>query len=530
MTTVQMENVRQTTADLMESFQQHPATFSPKELFRLGCVLHQLDVLQAEKAKHDVQSAYHQLLQDLPQRRRYFDGLHLGLHRMLEQQQQQVSPEDIATAMEAVDGLYRFSTLAEASRQCTIQTLKALAGYYASAVASSRDIILSLLFRLLWKTPSQISLEWQDLLPVLEELQENNVWKPLALHLDEIATGWQEAWLEGCADETQREYLTSWLQTAASNQDDDEAKLLAEAIASTKPSTKMRPKKLAAPTATSDPLQRQIEQVRGVLPQFGEGLVELALSLRKGSVEETVALLSSPSEEWPMTLRGVDPALPRRHQKRVAERDALAKELTKEAIRAADQQQETEALVLAQIGGAEEFDDDYDDQWDGADTAGANDGGLYDDYQAVRTYNRVVRDAEQEAAFWQASANTNRSEKTGKPSEGFRGPDKIKGGRIPKPPNTAPQNNNRKTKNENPQAGKEKNEAGTEQAGKPQGNDGKPSMDSGKKKNETGTEQDGQPQGNDGKPSKAAQRQKERKLANRKEKQRQAMNKRAGAG
>eukprot|EP00977_Amphora_coffeiformis_P016172 scaffold4929_cov176-Amphora_coffeaeformis.AAC.11 len=524
-------SIHQTTVDLMQSFEKANTdnSFSPKELFRLGRVLHQLDVLQAEQVKHDVQTAYHQLLLDLPQRRRYFDGLHQGLHRML-QQQQQVPPDGITEAMEAMDSLYRFSTLAEASRQCTIQTLHALSGYYANLnSASSREVLLSFLFRLLWKTPSQISLEWQDLLPILEDLQEKNVWKPLARHLDEIATGWQEAWLDGCADEAQRDYLTSWLQTAASNPDDDEAQVLADAIARAQPSPRgLRPKKTAAPVATADPLKRQIDQVRAILPQYGEGLVELALSLRQGQVEDTVALLSSSTDEWPVALRTVDPALPRRHQKRVVQQDALAKERTKEAIRASDEQQETEALVLAQIdGAADEYNDDYDDQWDTVDTAGANDGGLYDDYQAVRTYNRVVRDAEREAAFWQASANTNRSANANnkpKVAGGFRGPDKLKGGRIPKPAESggggsSQNNNNRKKKNENPKPGNAKFEGIDRTAGKGKASGKGAAVDA------SGGDK---PPNNDGKPSKAAQRQKERKMANRKDKQRQAMEKRAG--
>lgn len=506
--TTDMESIHLTAADLVESF-QHAAVgglfCSPKELYRLGCVLHQLHVMQAENIKHDVQSAYHQLLQSLPQKRLFFDVLHEGLDRLLKAPGS--SDHDILSAVQAMDSLYRYSVLCEASHKSTMQTVNSLADYYGKEVTQQSSsgcssAILSLLFRLLWKSPSHVSLEWEELLPVLEVLQEKRVWKPLASYLDEIHVGWQEAWLEGYDDETQKEYLTSWLRTAAANTEDEQAAKLAQAIARAKPSPKTRPKRVSsAGLATSDPLQRQLDQVRAVLPQYGEGLVELALSLRQGSVEETVALLSSPTFEWPVSLQAIDPALPRRHQKRVASQDADATQRTKEALRAADQQFEREALIMTQFTttGADEYDDDYDDQWDAVDTAGANDGGLYDDYQAVRTYNRVVRDTEKEAAFWEANANTNK--KGTKPSgeAKYRGPDKLKGGRVPKPP---PGGNDSKKKSET-EPSKEEDE-----------------------KAQAGDKKDDGKQLTEGKPSRSAQRQKDRKMTNRREKQRQAMNKR----
>ena len=500
--------MRQATADLMESFEQDPDGLSPKELFRLGCVLHQVDIMQAEHVKHDVQSAYHELLQSLPQRKRLFDVLHQGLDRLL--QTPGSSQDDVLRGIEAMDSLYRFSVLSEASHKSTAQTVSSLADYYHKVPQSSPCSlpILSFLFRLLWKSPSHVSLDWEELLPVLEILQEKDVWKPLSNHLDEIHFGWQQDWLEGYTDETQREYLTSWLESAAANAQDEEAAKLAHAIARAKPSPKMRPKRISSATASSmDPLQRQLDQVRAVLPQYSEGLVELALSLRQGNVEETVELLSSPTQEWPMTLRAVDPSLPRRHQKRVADQDADATQRTKEAIRAADAQQEMEAMVLTQFTTTgDEYDDDYDDQWDAVDTAGANDGGLYDDYQAVRTYNRVVRETEREAAFWEENANTNR--KGAKPfgESKYRGPDKLKGGRVPKPTPGGNDNEKQDDKEETKQDDKKGKPADKKDRGKAQKDGGKPQTD--------------------GKPSRAAQRQKDRKMANRKEKQRQAMTKR----
>ena len=519
---------QQMTASLVESFQQQDRmAFTPKELYRLGCVLHQLDVLQVETIKHDVQSAYHELLQGLPRRQKFFDVLHQGLATLL-QNDGQSQQDDVITAVEAMDSLYRFSILADASHESTIETLKLLAKYHnqhfasaSSSQLSSSNAILSLVSRLLWKSPSHTSLEWDELIPVLDVLQEENVWKPLTNYLDENATGsWQEAWLDGYTDETQREYLSSWLAAAAGRSEREEAAAaLAQAISKQGTSSKSRPVKKTAVVGTDkDPLQRQLDQVRAILPQYGEGLVELALSLRHGNVEETVSLLSSPAMEWPMALRNVDPALPRRHKKRVAGQDQDVNAITKEAIRAADRQEELEAQIMAQFETTNEYDDDYDDQWDGvADTAGANDTGLYDDFQAVRTYNRVVRENEKEAAFWQENANTNRRATKGESR--YRGPDKIKGGRIPKPPPAS------SAEPDAPQGKEQTDKDDTSKNGNKKAGHGKKDAPVTK---ESGKKDAGKQPSTDGKPSRAAQRQKERKMANRKEKQRMAMNKRSG--
>jgi hypothetical protein len=66
---------------------------------------------------------------------------------------------------------------------------------------------------------------------------------------------------------------------------------------------------------------------------------------------------------------------------------------------------------------------------------GGADSGVYTNYESVRTYNLVLKNVEQEQSFWEESRNTNRSSGDLKKNKGvekdYRGPDRIRGGRIP---------------------------------------------------------------------------------------------------
>ena len=543
----------ESTERLIESLQQpNPEKFTPKELYRLGCVLHQLDVVHAEASTHDLQSAYHQLLRGLPQRIRYFDALHTGMEQLLQQESSSLSSSSSSSssvdnereAMQALDALYQYSNLAQASTTCTTRTVTALAQYYDNHPNNQQSlspILCSLLFRILWQSPSHLALELDELLPVWQVLQEHHLWEPLANYLDENTSGWQEALLEGYADETQRDYLASWLQSATSSEPDEDVQALAQAIAQTQISSQRQDlhKKIAVKSNNSnDPetmIQRQLDQVRTIFPQYGEGFVELALAASQWNVEQAVGLLSSAPTEWPAALQAADPGLPRRHQKRVEEQDAVATERTKQAVRAADAQQEWEAQVLARFG---EYDDDYDDQWDEEEPA-VHDGGLYDDFESVRAYNRVVRETESEMAFWEANANPNQRGSRAPNGGGYRGPDKLKGGRIPKPPPggsgggpTKEEKDGGDKTNNNQSSDKQKDDT---KANGGKGSSNKSNADKGKKDNKkkgdtkaTSAKSGKPPAAAEGKPSRGALRAKERKISNRREKQRQAMNKRSG--
>jgi len=227
------------------------------------------------------------------------------------------------------------------------------------------------------------------------------------------------------------------------------------------PDEKQRNDSVSMPkTKTNDPMQALIEQVCSILPGLGEGYVEMSLSIYKGNVEETISALLTldapdAQQRLPSQLLITDRNLPRRRfeteQKAQMEQEE-AKQVAKATLRAVEQQQAQEAALLhrAMVSRHDEYDDDHDDQWDDTEgvvfgaTMGA-DSGLYDDYTAVKTYNKVYREMEQDNAFWEDNRNTNRSNpvvkgrknaKENGNAEGeksFRGPDKLKGGRIPNP-------------------------------------------------------------------------------------------------
>ena len=141
--------------------------------------------------------------------------------------------------------------------------------------------------------------------------------------------------------------------------------------------------------------------------------------------------------------------------------DDEARELQKTRMREMEKQAEKEAYGIALVERDDMYNDDYDDQYDGiGDDAGAAgevggaDGGLYDvDLDTMKNYNRIRREEEKEAAFWEESRNLNRANRRGgkakakrsSDDEGddgeegggddqqdrkYRGPDKGKAGRL----------------------------------------------------------------------------------------------------
>ena len=247
----------------------------------------------------------------------------------------------------------------------------------------------------------------------------------------------------------QRDYLLSMLTTTNMN---PTTTYTTTSIRKDIPTNK---KKLPPPLDPQTEILRRIQQVKTLLPQFGNGYIEVALSCFQGNVDQTVAALLDESRTLPPTLLALDPTLPGRFRETPNQYEPIsdeAKEIAKERIRHMQQQEEEEAYLLSVMGNIttttssnNEYDDDYDDQYDDFDGgAGIGDnGGLDVDWETIKKYNKVARENERDESFWSESRNTNREkvlpgkkdtndsddnyddgeEKT------YRGFDKIKGGR-----------------------------------------------------------------------------------------------------
>ena len=268
-------------------------------------------------------------------------------------------------------------------------------------------------------------------------------------------------------DNAQRDYLVLMLEssvTSASLATKQKKLTSEEPTRNTNQTTKGAPKQ-SPPTNAMD---RLIAQVRDVLPNLGAGYVETALAVYSLDAARTVSALLE-AEADPSTLHprlwAVDKALGRRKKESKGTYDAgdddEAREVQKKRMREMEKQAEKEAYNIALVERDDMYNDDYDDQYDGiGDDAGAAgevggaDGGLYDvDLDTMRDYNRIRREEEKEAAFWEESRNLNRGNKRGgkgkakrsSEDEGndgeegddgdqqemkYRGPDKGKGGRV----------------------------------------------------------------------------------------------------
>ncbi len=209
-------------------------------------------------------------------------------------------------------------------------------------------------------------------------------------------------------------------------------------------------------------LDRLVMQIKDLFPTYGEGYIEAALACYNHDLEQTTAALlevqSDPtSKSVHPRIRALDSSLPSRRKESKqrydddeTEEDIEAKRLQKSRLRELEVEQENEAFILA--GAMGEYNDDYDDQYDGVggeDDIGGADAGLYDmDYESIKVYNRAAKAMEEDRVFWEENRNTNRRNAKGKPkgnngkedddrdSDGgtvdrkYRGPDKGKGGRL----------------------------------------------------------------------------------------------------
>jgi hypothetical protein len=437
---------------------------SALQLYHLGILLHRLSTLRDNKQLSNVRNAYHALMQTVPAD--YTKHVLADLSNSLTSVLQNAST-DLDTWNEGLSGLQSISELYEGSQAAqgvacdcwSIEQLSVLINVNdsngderKSASANVDRYILTILCAYLLSVS-----DFELMLPFLDTVRQNStLWEKM---VDRLVSRYDQRWkslvMRHFTDQSQLEYLTSLLDDGSPS-----------TLTPTRPNTigvemaKPRPIQ-SSKVSPEQEIQRRIDRVRAVLPHLGEGFVEMALSNWSANVEETVAkLLESDESQWPMQLRVTDRSLPRRHDKNStsAADEAEAKEIAKAAIRAAADQAEYEARMVATVmslderKGAsdkrtvrhDEYDDDYDDQYDDLDGVGNADGGLYDDYDAVLVYNRVAKQEEAEMLYWEQSRSSNRSSRprnlekddqsqlTPETSERrYRGPDKMSGGRMP---------------------------------------------------------------------------------------------------
>jgi hypothetical protein len=412
------------------------------QFYKLGLILYALDRYASTATIANVRQAYHELLDSLPlsHQTTVFRELQQAIQLLIQESQPNVFSRDMQSALESLAGLFRSSPLAA---ECTTQskvleTTAALASIYGAAPRERQPLILSLLSQFMWAP----TMDWERLLAATDRIQqEPNVWKDLVEWEAERDSDWIIKITSRYPDETQQDYLSSVLSSTTLNYEssDTTARTNGDSIL-----PKERQTSGSAPAAATKPedeIQRRIDQVRQMLPDLGEGFVETALSYYKGSLEQTMQALLDDQSRWPAPLQIMDRTLPRRHRNVTnAKKEEEARLAAKATLRAAERQQREEAAAVEAVmrsePTADEYNDDYDDQYDDTEGFGGADSGLYDDFEAVRTYNRVLKGVEEDQSFWQESRNTNRSNgDTRKNNSGsekeYRGPDKGRGGRIP---------------------------------------------------------------------------------------------------
>ena len=337
------------------------------------------------------------------------------------------------------------------------------------------------------------------ILSILQLLQDDqNVWDRFVQYMNEYFPQWQEQVFQRSAsqvydadnvdDEAREQYYQDYLKSILSSTSKTSVSTTLPAIRHVQPKSSQQSKvpkrKVISP---EEEIWSRIQQVKSILPQYGDGFIELALSCFNGNVETTIATLIDPQpqkQNWPVLLQNVDVTLPRRHVKDSVVQQQLdeqqAKEITKASIQAAQKQAELEARMLeyvapnqeysndnmnvesdrsstdrGNIRPANEYDDDYDDQYDYdvhyfVDAANDRDS-TYDrpdQYEAVLTYNRTMKEIESDQEFWNTNRNTNRPGPTNSSSaalnsnhatddddntkqQQYRGPDLLRGGRTP---------------------------------------------------------------------------------------------------
>ena len=461
------------------------STVKASDLYRMGMILQQLSTNRnSQQQQHAyitaLQSSYHNVLTALPTpyRRQIFSTLLLGFTQLLKITDSNHSQQDnnnnesssIFPATQALSQLYQSSPLAEASSSTTLDALRSISSFYhnsasissSSSLSESLVTLLILLLRLatpvapdlghndiLHQHQSEQTTDQEGLWAFINALQEEGLWSTVSAQLNQENPNWRDNLLQTLLDPDQRDYFATMLDTTTASTSSQQ-----DPISWSHPESKAKTseKKASSSIHSNDPLQPLIDQVAAIIPGLGQGFIETALSIYHGNVEQTVSallLLDDPSaqSQLPAQLFITDRSLPRRRKltaKQMQQQEDEAKQVTKATIQAMEAQQQTEANLLSQALTQQhnEYDDDYDDRWDDTDgMASGADSGLYDDYQAVKAYNKVYREMEADQSFWEENRNTNRqaggnnhkNQKSADGGKAYRGPDKLKGGRVPHP-------------------------------------------------------------------------------------------------
>lgn len=397
-------------------------------------------------------------------------------------------------AVHALAELYEASPLAAHATEWSMDDLTQLVTLYHAyhktmrlssppSDTSDDNPVLSILSHWVWTK----SLPWEELIVAIHTLQQEEeeqeqqptttaaatqttvLWDDLYQWQNDHKPGWIDMIQWRYPDQPEVEqYLLSFIKSPTLKRGASPPEM-SDTISDSSNALRS-PVRRSTTTTTSHELQRRIDQIRQVFSTLGEGFVEICLNYYKGDVEATVAALmdndADPPVPLPAALQYLDRNLPR-HRRGTptsldAEEDAATagdgsnkvirdkqevRALTKATLEAYERQQEEEAYMVDMIlrqDAHDEYNDDYDDQFDACEGVAVTlEKGVYDDnnidcdsYDAIRTYNRVLKGIESEQSFWEGHRNTNRMSPAAKARDAsgnkiYRGPDKGRGGRIP---------------------------------------------------------------------------------------------------
>ncbi|GKY97896.1 hypothetical protein MPSEU_000747600 [Mayamaea pseudoterrestris] len=499
------------------------------DLFQLGRIMASLcsDVTSSDQAVYTkLQHAYQRLMETLSIEycHEMFHDLCLGLEHVLVTLEED---EAILDAIQAVEQLAANSSKAAksmaSSTKATLSSSHLLTQNETSQATAA--IAQKLLALILLNMSADVMMESIQSLQQQHEARWNDFVAVQPLE-------WKQSVLQVfCDDAARQDYLRVLLFPVAPIKQ----QLLAPIQPVVETKTRKQPASIATSTAAAEAeMQRRIDLVRQVLPDLGEGFVEAVLSVTQGDVERTVATLLDDGSTLPATLQHLDRNLPRiRSASRNDETmraNAVLK--TKEMLQEAEAQAMREQLALETVMQADNdlYNDDYDDQWDNDHEYDAPNVGLYDndeaetskrsggkstatDYESVLLYNKALKQVEADQQFWQETANTNiratgnGNDIAGSDSKTFRGPDKLRGGRVPGRGGGGGRGRGMAAGRGGPQPPQSASEATTSGQGS--------SAD--------------QPATTEGDSKTFSKRRKENQMAKRKDKQRQAMAKRSGA-
>lgn len=444
--------VVQLLSDLISDFESSLSSWKGKpnvllpsaaQFYRLGLILSDL-FGQTE----DIGQVYRKLLEKIPQShlREVLEDLHEAfckiLESFLEQQENasSVTRENTELALKSMQGLYQTNAefLLETATGNSVsgwslKKIELLHSVYekfaqlsgdhdATTTTTTTSTVEEHLLSLMSAFLLEPTLDFEQLLPAINLLQDKpdkytkSAWEKLVILQSSSnsrqSKQWQDHMIRRFTEPEQQDYLKSMFII-----EEEENPLSSNGVNSQTdraPSDKV-PSKRAPAVSQADTIQRLVQQVKTVFPHLGDGYIETALSHYHGDVERTMSALVEAQENpasLPVTLQRLDPKLPGRWKgptsSQTQAEDEEARRVTQETVRAMERQQEEEARALevlrvTSVPTHDEYNDDYDDQFDDIDGFMSNDHGLYDDYETVQTYNKMLKQVEEDQAFWVSS-------------------------------------------------------------------------------------------------------------------------------